>query len=464
MNHSGMEMGGRKLLGTRSGDHLVLNRDDPNDMDHSSAGLNGKAGHDLLEASVPYAGQVHMRGGLGNDTLTFDLTNEAFHQGHHGYGGTGNDVFRFVDVGEAKETVVGRIDDLDLSRDEIWIEDVRIDLSDLPARIVTGSGEVHHVRVVRYQSESAREAGLGEQQWLSIDDQAFYALEGARLSTNGTLDRSGNPAEESHFVGARDIELLKQEETVEFVDPLNFVPHEHYEGKRLSFKEGTGQATVEGTEGDDYLYHEKSNIDGHYSGTQVTHAKGGDDVVQGNTGEDTIYGGTGDDLIAGGVDDDDLFGEDGDDSIWGGDGDDDIFGGDGNDYIHGGSGSDRFHVGSGHDVIADFDFFEDVLVIDPRVDRGDISFDVDGDGNVLMHLGEDAGVTLLTDGGEGGQPIEDDAGPLPIVSDDEASDHDGHEGREDDHESDERDPGDVTVAAGLIEAAMLPLLAVVGLG
>lgn len=114
----------------------------------------------------------------------------------------------------------------------------------------------------------------------------------------------------------------------------------------------SGNDTVTGTEGEDYL-----NAG---TGKDKVYALAGDDTVLGGTGNDTIEGGAGADAIKGGTGNDKLYGhsaatqesnDDGDDTISGWDGADKIYGGAGNDSINGGAGSDKLYGGSGDDTI-----------------------------------------------------------------------------------------------------------------
>ena len=91
---------------------------------------------------------------------------------------------------------------------------------------------------------------------------------------------------------------------------------------------------------------------------------------------------------------DDLTGTDASDLILGFGGDDSLTGGAGDDEMHGGAGADRFYFApdSGHDVIADFER-EDTIVLDgyraPR--RRDFERD---DGDIVLYLSEDSSITF----------------------------------------------------------------------
>ena len=106
---------------------------------------------------------------------------------------------------------------------------------------------------------------------------------------------------------------------------------------------------------------------------------GGDDIMvasesvgemHGGKGKDQLYGYNSDDWLVGGENDDQLHGEYGNDYLDGGDGadfltagygDDTLKGGAGDDYMATGEGADRVHFSKGHDVVEDFNVYEDVL-------------------------------------------------------------------------------------------------------
>jgi Ca2+-binding RTX toxin-like protein len=125
----------------------------------------------------------------------------------------------------------------------------------------------------------------------------------------------------------------------------------------------------------------------------------GDDTLIGSEGDDTIFGGAGDDLIGGGRGRDKLYGDEGDDTIVGGAkadlleggaGDDSLFGNDGNDLLRDTSGSNSLFGGSGDD----------------RLYNGPAAL-----GLVNGGPGRDRFRDPIA--GDGFDPLEDDADPLP---------------------------------------------------
>ncbi|MEP3331122.1 peptidoglycan DD-metalloendopeptidase family protein [Sedimentitalea sp.] len=91
----------------------------------------------------------------------------------------------------------------------------------------------------------------------------------------------------------------------------------------------------------------------------------GDDKIQGDRGDDHLVGSLGDDILFGQAGHDTLEGGEDADSLYGGDGEDILVGGGGDDALWGGGGSDRYVFSglTGADLIGDFDFSVDTLVV-----------------------------------------------------------------------------------------------------
>ena len=345
-----------QITGGAGNDHLIHHRHF-SVGGHASVGLVGLRGDDILEASVPNSGQVHMFAGPGDDWMILDVTKKAAAlgtQGHHVYGGHGRDTFQFKNIEHNLSPIIGRLDDFDPSSDRILIEDTVIDLTNLPESIPLASGATITVGVIEVEHPEFRSENLGSQYFLAIGDSIFYALEGARDLVNGTSGRTG---EERHFLKADAISFLQSAPTVQYENPVNFVPREFFEHREdeLSLNWSPHGSVIYAQLGDKNAAHifgsknNPHNMDS--SGAQVMYGSDGDDVIDGNSGNDTIYGGLGNDLIAGGIDNDLIFGGPGDDRIWGGDGDDVIYGGSGNDYLAGNRGNDTIIDGLGNNVM-----------------------------------------------------------------------------------------------------------------
>lgn len=341
--------------------------------------VSGGTGNDTIYGyghghANPTRYQTHLMGDAGDDTLIFDVSTQvtdkfSFRFGHHGFGDSGRDRFVFIGVRDSNQRIVGRIDDFDLSQDEIWIEDEKLDLHAPPS----------NVRVVAHNG----------QQWLLINERILYALEGARHGS-ATVDAGGRNAdsnEEDHFIDwptawAAGVPVTA---TVRYVDPVNFVPEKYYKIVHVTQHYhhtthvdgpvifGTNKADwIEGEQnnndiiraggGDDYIWANRGDdtifggggndtIDG-YMGHDVINGGHGNDIINGGKGHDLIYGGPGDDTIAGGSDNDTVYGGLGNDLIFGGSEDDELFGGQGNDTLFGGPGSDTLRGNSGDDFLS----------------------------------------------------------------------------------------------------------------
>lgn len=420
-----------KIKGGNGNEHLIHHRDPSVDA-HSSTGLVGGAGDDILEASVPDRGQVHMFAATGNDWFILDVTkiaNANGAQGHHAYGGNGHNTFQFANIDKNLSPILGRLDDFDPSSDQILIDGTAIDLADLPKTITLSSGNSVFVRVIEIDHPEFAAENLGAQHFLAIGDNIFYALEGARDLGNGT---SGLTGEERHFLHPDALTALRNAETVDYVNPVNFVPHDFYAHREddLTLSWVPQGLDVTGDPGENSavnMFGGKGNIDAHSStGAQTMRGTLGDDVINGNTGNDTIYGDYGDDLIAGGIDNDTLYGGPGNDIIWGGDGDDRLYGGRGNDILFGGRGNDllvggegddvlvagrgdnvlvgaggddsinRFHfqIGGGNNTITDFKIEADQITLQHDIDPVSVELWENSAGNTVMNYGQSGSVEL----------------------------------------------------------------------
>ena len=127
----------------------------------------------------------------------------------------------------------------------------------------------------------------------------------------------------------------------------------------------------------------------------------GADKIFGNVGNDIIYGGAGNDSLNGGNDDDELYGDAGNDTILGGAGEDSLWGGKGTDTLYGGDGSDTFIYknGDGKTVIADFDEFDTIMVLDAKVgsytsSKSNVIFTV-GNGQIVVQNAADKYVDIV---------------------------------------------------------------------
>ncbi|GGX52085.1 hypothetical protein GCM10007385_20930 [Tateyamaria omphalii] len=380
-------------------------------------------GDDIINVNaVRGFGQNHTYAGTGNDTLNmgFDRVGaksngELLSHGHHVRGDNdddvnrGNDVFRFRDLDglRAGAAIVGRIEDFDPSRDEIYIEDTLIDFDNLPASI-----DGNTVRVVQYNG-NFDDPDADPQQWLLIEAHngyVFYALEGARvITTPGFTGGANDSRQEQHFLRSLvdpatglNIDLTSASAiaaffdslpSTQFVDPQNFIPDGVAQGNGLYIVDNDGTPRNDGNDDDDQIQNVQEVIQGSENDDVIAAglnndsvaALGGNDTVYGGTGHDTVSGGNGDDEIHGGRGNDEItggFGADtlsgdtgndtidgnngfdsvnggtGDDSIRGNAGNDTLFGDEGNDTLNGGIGADSLYGGDGNDVVFSMDGFD----------------------------------------------------------------------------------------------------------
>lgn len=420
-----------RIVGGRSDDHLIHHRDVNVDVT-SSTTLASFRGNDILEGSVPGRGQIHMFASTGDDWLILDVTKNVGargNQGHHAYGGHGKDTFVFTNLDQNNSPIIGRLDDFDPATDRIIIEQQEINLEDLPRAITTAGGTRLTVRVIEIDHPEFLSEGLGKQNFLAIGDNIFYALEGARDLVNGTSGASG---EERHFLLPSALASLRNAETIQYVNPKNFVPSHFYDHRESTIRidnapQGQEVRADPGNFDGVHMFGSKqhSEVNGS-TGAQVMRGSLLSDVIDGNTGNDTIFGDEGDDLIAGGLDNDTVYGGPGNDMLWGGDGNDRLYGGRGNDYLHAGRGNDllvggdgndtlvsgkgsntlvggggveaknRFHFAEdgGNHVITDFKIDNDIITLQHEIDPLTIEFFQNRSGNTVMNYGQDASVEL----------------------------------------------------------------------
>lgn len=418
------------IEGGPGNDHLIHHRN-ADVGGHATTTMASFGGDDLLEGSVAVAGQIHMFAGRGDDWFLLDVTKSPDAkgvQGHHVYGGHGENTYQFTNIANNDAPIVGRLDDFNPSTDRILIEGTEVDLTNLPQVIVLADGSEVEVRVIEVDHPAFLEEDLGPQYFLSVGDDIFYALEGARDLGNGTTGLTG---EETHFLDASALDTLRAAETAEYENPGNFVPHDFYAHREdeLNLNANPGGATVVADTGDKDAAHisaGKGNGHNHAAdgtrGEQLMRGSDGDDVIDANTGNDTILGGKGADLIAGGIDNDSIDGGGASDVLWGGDGDDTLIGGwgndllqggrgddalsggDGDDTVFGGEGDDTLTGGGGPDAVNRFHFYADSgahVITDFKVGSDLVTLQDDIDPLTVEIYENDAGNTVVNHGAEG---------------------------------------------------------------
>ncbi|SEQ34712.1 calcium-binding protein [Thalassovita taeanensis] len=355
--------------------------------------ISAGGGDDTLYATAQNGGngtqghEVHTYGGSGDDVTYLDFNSiTSFSAGHHARGGTndgmsfseqnsmpstdhiipvsahsgsnvvseGVDTFVFTNLQDVGGLVVGRLEDLEHSRDSIYINSIG---SNNEINLSNNSGTVNgnSWRIVEWNGNHI-DGNADPQQWLMIQTTGggtlLYALEGARVD-DSPLTPGGE--QESHFVSMNSATSFVNSNpvSVSFIDQIDIIP--------VGFSPDAGGLLL-----DDYDT-EQSDVDSSINGTQegdVIAAGLNDDSVTANGGDDTIWGGSGNDVIDGGSGDDSLDGGSGADTIIGGAGNDVIsggsassdprdviYGGNGNDYIDGGYGNDELRGDDGNDTI-----------------------------------------------------------------------------------------------------------------
>ena len=148
-------------------------------------------------------------------------------------------------------------------------------------------------------------------------------------------------------------------------------------------------------------------------GLDIAYGNKGDDHLFGGQHNDTFYGGQADDVVYGNKANDVLYGNIGNDTLYrgfeddvvdGGSGVDHLCGNRGNDTLEGGADSDWFYfsVGNGgHDVVNDFTFGEDILVVEGSGAASVAEFLADmtitktADGNTVISNEADFSITVI---------------------------------------------------------------------
>lgn len=311
-----------------------------------AAGFGGDDVFDLVKDGTWRTNQIHAYGADGDDTFILDVSVGNEHDplashGHHVFMGNGFDSVVFkIDDTQGTGRIVGRIDDLDIWRDKIFIERAgvreEVDLMNPP----------DSVRIVIHK----------EQQYILIDDHILYALEGARIRSGDVHpdDWMGN-GEEVHFISWPEewATGVPSSADVEYMPQLNYVPLSQFDENLpvvdvpSQVDDGQGGTTkhVEwsGTEAGEFITSRATRAD------NVLFGLGGDDIIEAGKGWDVVYGGEGNDSLAGGVDNDILYGGNGADLVYGGTQHDEVYGDAGADVLHGASGSDEMYGGLDRD-------------------------------------------------------------------------------------------------------------------
>ena len=207
--------------------------------------------------------------------------------------------------------------------------------------------------------------------------------------------------------GGDDDDMLHADED-DTVDGGNGIDTLSLAGQARSFSDqislGSGSAPVQNVE--DFIGSEDDdNVTSTFAGTanrgSMIEGRGGDDTLAGGSGDDIIDGGAGDDTIDGGTGADKLNGGAGMDTVVGGAGEDTIDGGDDDvvDMLTGGDGNDTFVWRDG-DTIRDFHASQDMIDLEPGVNRDDVAITPIAAADLPTGLPADSAGFTVTIGGE----------------------------------------------------------------
>ena len=294
----------------------------------------------ITETAQNGTGQIHIYGWNRDELINLDFASiTRFSHGHHVRGGGGENELNFTNISNVRSTVVGRIEDFDMSRDTISIDGTPLDFNNLPG----------NVRIVEYNGMH-NDPGANPQQWLLIDTgpgYIFYALEGARIDMQGN-SRSHNPEQENHFLASNWVPNFATLQDVTYQDPVDWAPDWAIPDGGIVIDDVDGNIAdvnrkIVGTANGDVIAAGLNDDD--------VDAGGGNDQVWGGSGHEKVYGGDGNDTIYGGTGNDSLTGRRGNDTVYGGDHNDTLNGWGGNDRLYGEDGNDRIYAQQGNDIL-----------------------------------------------------------------------------------------------------------------
>lgn len=328
-------------------DHIGHDR--PNDSGHvhdklklvDSVATNGKSQIHLFPSGEYEKHIVNHTINIGFEKIT------TLSHGHHIRAGDGKDKFNFVNLENVQNTIVGRIEDFDSTRDKIQINGKSLDFQNLPP----------HVRIVLYNGDH-NDINANPQKWLLIKTEKgsiFYCLDGARLDMSGKGGANSGD-QEAHFI--LDLPDFSELKVIQYSNPFNYVPAGFSpQGGLVINDTKTNRETIDW--GDEDINDVLAPIIGTIRGDliaaglndDIVHAKGGNDRAWGGDGHDTLSGGKGDDTLCGNDGNDRIFGDSGNDVLMGGFGTDIIYGGRGHDVLYGGNDRDLLKGGDGNDRI-----------------------------------------------------------------------------------------------------------------
>ncbi|MEP5567020.1 MAG: LEPR-XLL domain-containing protein, partial [Halioglobus sp.] len=273
------------------------------------------AGNDTIDVSAVSAGVIFdIDGGAGNDTITLPSAAPAPGATNMVLGGAGDDTIYGSDGrdiiigGDGFDKIYGGGGDDRLFGDSVKLSDnqIQVSLGGTDVTDIIEGGDGNDIIAGGGGADNI-DGGIGND--LILGDGGILQV---LVEENGelVLEESGLGLPSASVWAAANITVTQSE------------------------RNGGGNDTIEGDDGDDIVY-----------------AGRGDDTVRGGDDDDTLYGETGADTIYGELDDDIIFGADGADKLYGDSGNDSIYGGDGGDLIEGNGGDDSLLGGFGSDLI-----------------------------------------------------------------------------------------------------------------
>ncbi len=231
----------------------------------------------------------------------------------------------------------------------------------------------------------------------------------ASMDGGGTLEIRGTEGDDAIFIEATDVDGQVRVSGVEGVE--DGTVFEGVDDVRVRLRDGDDTATASGT----FI-----NEDGKLTRFRF-HGGQGADVITGGDSRNRILGGAGNDVLTGGLRSDIIRGRAGHDIINGGGGADKLRGDDGNDVINGGDGNDELKGGRGDDDLSG------------------------GDGNDELNGG--AGTDTLS-GGNGDDRLNGNSGDDDVFGGDGDDDFNGDRDEDRDHDADEDRSSDDSGGSG----------------
>ena len=359
-----------------------------NSIDGNSVGnlLDGGGGNDDLEG---HDGVDTLNGGAGNDTLDGGPGDDKM------AGGAGNDVYIVSSLADKITELAGGGTDL-----------VQTEISGL-----TLAAHVENLELVSLGDISGTGNELSNYMKGSDGKNGLFGLDGNDTLDGGTNGDvlSGGKGNNTYFIdNALDIIFEgagQGKDTVHSSVTFNFNDSVEIETLILSSTSAIGSV------GNNF----NNVITMTGTGQATLNGNNGNDTLTGAGANDNLLGGGGNDVIVGGGGNDNIFGDTDNDKLTGGEGNDTLNGGTGKDAMIGGKGDDLYFVaeigdtvtelaGQGTDIVLSrlVNYTLAANVENLALDTGGIN----GTGNALGNLIVGNGADNKLDGGSGGDVLQ----------------------------------------------------------